>query len=162
MLISGYLQTLTHLNYQIDYIGLTALLCNAHFSELIPIITENARKVCEYVQTYRLGVQDTLFQDVLFYINEKLGNTELCRDQIADQFGISVYALSRLFRDNMDIGFKEYLISKRIERAAFLLKTTNLSVIRISEETGFSSSNYFSRLFHQATGISPGQYRTKA
>jgi YesN/AraC family two-component response regulator len=48
---------------------------------------------------------------------------------------------------------------KRIERAQYLITTTNLSYIEIAEETGFENVSYFSKIFKKVTSLTPGQYK---
>lgn len=55
----------------------------------------------------------------------------------------------------------EYIQLKRIDMAKKQLSGTNKPIVRISEELGFSSSPYFSRLFKKLTGYSPNEYRSK-
>lgn len=53
----------------------------------------------------------------------------------------------------------EYLIRLRIQEATRLLRTTDRTVTEIAFDVGFQDSNYFSRQFKQALGISPRAYR---
>ncbi|WP_276483089.1 helix-turn-helix domain-containing protein [Paraflavitalea pollutisoli] len=53
----------------------------------------------------------------------------------------------------------QYIHIKRIERAQYLITTTNLSYAAIASETGFENLPYFSRLFKKITGIPPNKYR---
>jgi AraC-like DNA-binding protein len=52
-----------------------------------------------------------------------------------------------------------YIHEKRIERAQYLLVTTNMPYSEIAVETGFESLPYFSRIFKKVTGITPKKYR---
>ena len=54
---------------------------------------------------------------------------------------------SRLFLQHTGIRPMAYIHEKRIERAQYLLTTTNLSIAEVALETGFESLPYFSRLF---------------
>lgn len=53
----------------------------------------------------------------------------------------------------------DYIHHKRVERAQFLLVTTNLPLSVITEQTGFESLSYFSRIFKRITGQTPGEYK---
>jgi AraC-like DNA-binding protein len=53
-----------------------------------------------------------------------------------------------------------YLIDLRIRHACRLLQSTGTSITQIALQVGFNDSNYFSRKFHQITGITPREYRT--
>ncbi len=52
-----------------------------------------------------------------------------------------------------------HLIQLRITRASELLCTSNLSITEIAYDVGFNDSNYFSRQFRQAIGMTPRAYR---
>ncbi len=49
----------------------------------------------------------------------------------------------------------------RVDRAKTLLKTTETSVTAIAHACGFSSSQYFARVFHRFTGMEARAYRLK-
>ena len=81
---------------------------------------------------------------------------------IADYCKMSVPNLYRILKQN---GYetpnqlkKEVLIQKAIN----LLENTTATVERISDELGFSSTNYFRKVFKEYTGTSPRQYRKNA
>ncbi len=52
-----------------------------------------------------------------------------------------------------------YLQRRRVERAMFLLRETDLSVTDICLDVGFTSLGTFSRLFHEIVGETPSGYR---
>lgn len=52
-----------------------------------------------------------------------------------------------------------YIHEKRIERAQYLITTTNLSYAEIAAETGFENLPHFSKIFKKVTSLTPGQYR---
>jgi len=52
-----------------------------------------------------------------------------------------------------------YIHEKRIERAQYLITTTNLPYIEIAEKTGFENQSHFSKIFKKVTNLTPGQYR---
>lgn len=49
----------------------------------------------------------------------------------------------------------------RLDRAQRLLRTTQKSVTEIAFECGFSSGQYFARLFRRQTEMTPGEYRAQ-
>nr|WP_320120315.1 helix-turn-helix transcriptional regulator [uncultured Marinifilum sp.] len=53
----------------------------------------------------------------------------------------------------------EFINQKRIEKAQELLITTTMSQKKISEETGFNSQQYYTRIFKKISRCSPEQYR---
>ncbi len=53
-----------------------------------------------------------------------------------------------------------YLQRRRVERAMYLLRTSDRSVTDICMEVGFASLGTFSRTFTEIVGQSPSQFRT--
>lgn len=54
-----------------------------------------------------------------------------------------------------------YIHMKRIERAQYLIATTNLPFIEIAEETGFENVPHFSKIFKKVTSLTPGEYKKR-
>ncbi|WP_025146406.1 helix-turn-helix domain-containing protein [Pedobacter jeongneungensis] len=52
-----------------------------------------------------------------------------------------------------------YILGKRIERAQYLLATSQLAYSEIAVQTGFDSLSYFSKSFKKITGMSPRVYK---
>lgn len=64
------------------------------------------------------------------------------------------------FHDEMNITPGQYLCNIKNLRSAVLLETDRLKTIKqISRELGFSSSDYFIRVFKEHFGTTPGKYR---
>ena len=53
----------------------------------------------------------------------------------------------------------EYIQHSKLERAKYLLTSSDMSVDGISVELGFSSRNYFTTLFKKQVGMLPTEYR---
>lgn len=66
---------------------------------------------------------------------------------------------SRLFLQSTGERPLVFIHEKRIERAQYLIATTNLSYTEIAEETGFYNLPYFSKIFKKVTSLTPGQYK---
>ena len=67
----------------------------------------------------------------------------------------------RTFRSVFGETPHRYLQRRRVERAMFLLRTTDRPVTDICFETGFGSLGTFSRTFAAIVGESPSDYRTR-
>jgi AraC-like DNA-binding protein len=66
---------------------------------------------------------------------------------------------SREFRRAFGESPHQYLLTRRLERAAALLRTTDWSVTRICMSVGLSSLGSFSTSFRRMFGLSPRAYR---
>ncbi|HOP74967.1 MAG TPA: AraC family transcriptional regulator [Bacillota bacterium] len=93
----------------------------------------------------------------------KFINTHYAEDltlvSVAEQFEISHFYLSRLFKAVTGFAFIEYLNSIRIKEAQRLLRETNDKVQAIANAVGFVNQSHFGRIFKEITGTSPLQYR---
>ena len=65
----------------------------------------------------------------------------------------------KVFRDTLGQSPQEFLIQYRMEKAAELLKITELPVGEISRQVGYPNQLHFSRAFKNFYGISPRTYR---
>ncbi|WP_111495465.1 MULTISPECIES: GlxA family transcriptional regulator [Marinobacter] len=90
------------------------------------------------------------------HYSEPLGS-----DGMARQAGLGERSLLRRFKAATGETPHRYLQQLRIERARHLLETTAQSVDRITQAVGYEDVSSFSRLFRDATGLSPGAYRSR-
>lgn len=86
---------------------------------------------------------------------------EISQTSIADAIGISPSYLSKQFKEDLGIGFADFLCNYRLEKAKALLAQTEKSNKEIAGLVGFSDDAYFSRVFKKDTGITPKEYRKK-
>jgi AraC-like DNA-binding protein len=73
--------------------------------------------------------------------------------------GFSRAHFSRQFRRAFGDTPYQYLLTRRLERAAMLLRTTDWPVTRICFAVGLTSLGSFSSSFARAFGLSPSAYR---
>ncbi|MED3881767.1 AraC family transcriptional regulator [Priestia megaterium] len=92
------------------------------------------------------------------YIKDNLSNSIKLTDT-ATYLHLSSRHLSRLFKTELGISYSEYVQNERIQKAATLLKTTDLSIRDIAQETGFPDVHYFTRVFTASMHSSPGRFR---
>ncbi|MBD2060646.1 helix-turn-helix transcriptional regulator [Oculatella sp. FACHB-28] len=72
---------------------------------------------------------------------------------------MSLFHFIRLFKQSTDLTPYQYVQRRRVEMAKKLLNQQNLTVLDISKQTGFQSSNYFSNIFCKYAGVTPTSYR---
>ena len=85
----------------------------------------------------------------------------LCIQRLAKIAGVSAAHFIRTFRDTFGETPHRYLQRRRVERAMFLLRSTDRSVTDICFDVGFGSVGTFSRTFHAVVGESPTSFREK-
>jgi AraC-like DNA-binding protein len=80
-------------------------------------------------------------------------------EEMAAAAGLSRAHFSREFRRAFGVPPHAYLLTRRLERAAALLRTTDRSVAEICFAVGLSSVGSFTTSFKRAFGKTPTQYR---
>jgi AraC-like DNA-binding protein len=83
-------------------------------------------------------------------------------DALACVAGMSRAHFIRSFKQEFGATPHQYLMTRRIERAKALLRTSRSSVTDVCFEVGFSSLGSFGALFQRVVGESPTQYRAHA
>jgi transcriptional regulator GlxA family with amidase domain len=81
--------------------------------------------------------------------------------RLARVSGTSEAYFARSFRDAFGIPPHRYLLTRRVECAAALLRGTDLPVTEIAMQTGWNSLGTFGRTFRDITGESPGELRQR-
>jgi AraC-like DNA-binding protein len=81
--------------------------------------------------------------------------------RLAQVSGTSEAYFARSFRDAFGIPPHRYLLTRRVERAAALLRDTDLSITEVAFRTGWNSLGTFGRTFRDVTGDSPGDLRQR-
>lgn len=99
-------------------------------------------------------------EEAISYIHRHYA-TEISQSSIADAIGISPSYLSKQFKEDLGIGFADFLCDYRLEKAKALLIQTDRNNKEIAGMVGFSDDAYFSRVFKKDTGMTPKEYRKK-
>ena len=113
------------------------------------------------IQTMSREKEAKFETDLISYVNQHCFQPEITLLSAADHFDLSIYTLSRSFKEITGIGFREYITARRLDQARHLLITTNKSINDIAVEVGFSGADYFTRLFKLRDQVTPSDYRSK-
>ena len=80
-------------------------------------------------------------------------------EALATVAGVSPRHFSRSFRRTFGETPHQYLLTRRIERARYLLRTTDLRVAEVCLDVGWGSVGSFTTSFRRHVGVSPTEYR---
>lgn len=80
-------------------------------------------------------------------------------DHVCKKFDITSTLFKRCFKELYQYPPHEYINRIKMARAAELLVSTNMNILEISVEIGYSSSSNFTRAFREIYKLSPLQYR---
>ena len=94
----------------------------------------------------------------LDYIDQHL-HQPLTVAGLAEVLGLSPSYVSVVFKRETGVAVSEYIRRKRVDAAGLLLRYTEFSCLEIAEYLCFSSDSHFSRVFREATGQTPTEYR---
>jgi AraC-like DNA-binding protein len=96
--------------------------------------------------------------NAISYIQLNLSR-DLSVTYLAKRANLHTDYFSRLFHQHTGERPVKYIHEKRIERAQYLIVTTQMTFSEIATQTGFENVFYFSKIFKKITGMSPGNYK---
>ena len=77
---------------------------------------------------------------------------------LASNCGVSRFALSRTFKQDFGITYREFIMRKRLQDACKLLEQPGASVTSVAYAAGFTDASYFARVFKRHLRICPLKY----
>jgi len=80
----------------------------------------------------------------------------------ADRFKMTAQYISNVFSQELGVTFSNYLKTVRIEKAKELILETDMKIYEIACSVGYPDQKYFSKVFKEATGVSPKQFAMRA
>jgi AraC family transcriptional regulator len=104
------------------------------------------------------GMSGRRLKELLSYIEDNLGQ-DLALRELAHVAGLSASHLNVLFRQAMGMPVHQYVIRRRVERAATLLRDSNLSIGEVALEAGFSHQSHLASHMRRVMGISPKELK---
>ena len=128
-----------------------------HESLLCAIVQEILCNVIRESYPSGLSREKTPVEYAKQYMDEFFSN-DLSSENIAAVVGLSPSYLRSLFKKSEGESPIRYLNRIRIERAKEMLASNMFHLDEIAEACGFQNVYYFSRVFKQFTGVSPGKY----
>jgi len=96
--------------------------------------------------------------EVIAYINEHYCENIVLED-LAERYGTSAKYLSKRIRQYIDMPFKDYLTTLKINQAKKSLESDDITVAELYEQLGFQSRVAFTRAFKLKTGLAPSDYK---
>ena len=128
------------------------LLSLSHFFNVLSIVLPN-------LKTKSPEEIDTRLKKAVKYIEEHY-TEQINIEKLADACNMSVSRFFPAFKKQFMMTPMEYLNHYRIHRASVMLIADRKSSIeQISENVGYSSPEYFRRMFKKITGKTPREYR---
>jgi len=126
--------------------------------EMIEFFTKRYIKTVEYVenQTKKKNRVDT---DAIVRFLEEHYTEGITLEETADYFYISKEYLSKVFKIDRNVGFSDYLLKLRMERAKELIEVYNAPIKKVGFLVGYVDIAHFYKNFKKYYGITPGEMR---
>ena len=105
-----------------------------------------------------ISVSMSTYQECKKFIDNHF-STIKSPNEVAETCNINVRYMSSLFKRHGQIPPSQYLMRLKLNKAAYLLLTTDLSVKEVAFEIGFEDQYHFSKNFKQFHRMAPLNYR---
>lgn len=104
-------------------------------------------------------IVDQRQERLLRWVNENYQQNITLR-QFADREGINTYYLSHYIKERLGFTFTQYVTELRTAHAAHLLESTDMTILDILLDSGFSDYRYMRKAFQERFHCTPKEYRS--
>lgn len=126
-------------------------LCMIYFAKLV-------RKHQATVEVFSsISKENTRLLSIISYIQSNYTTVTLV--SVANYFHYAPAYLSNYIKEHTGENFIDLIKNIKLNRAVYLLRSSNLSINDICNEIGYESPPHFFRLFKEKYGLTPAKYR---
>ncbi|MDD6484793.1 MAG: helix-turn-helix domain-containing protein [Clostridiales bacterium] len=101
---------------------------------------------------------DSLYTRILYYIHQH-HNEKITVSDLSEKFFCSVSSISHMFKSTSGCSISDYITKLRMYDAKAMLANSNMSILAVALNVGYTDCSYFSNVFKKNCGISPSEYR---
>ena len=139
--------------------NIAKLFSASTIAEMELLLQESLKEVCDFVAESSIGKVSTLCDDIKQFVKENYADTDMNVNSIAEEFSFNPAYLSNMFKRNTGTNLLAYINRVRIDEAKrILLENPDISIEALSEQTGFSNSRSFRRIFQRYENIAPSKF----
>lgn len=125
--------------------------------EVLQITEKAIEKLEEFAHENESGSRKEVSK-VKNYIYYHYGDT-LNTEMLAGMVYLSPGYLSSVFKEETGVNLNRFIRDVRMKKAKELLETTNMKIVQVAKEVGFSNNSYFGRSFREYFGCTPESCR---
>ena len=112
----------------------------------------------EYLMEDEIDTKENYVRAAIEFIKQHYAGEINIKD-VADHLHISESYISRLFKNETNYTFIEYLTYFRIKKAIELLKDKSVKIYEITGLVGYNDARYFSAIFKKYVGVTPTEFK---
>lgn len=116
-------------------------------------------KICDRIEILNESDDSCTPKKIIDYVNNNITDSNLSLKELADKFNLSVSSISKIFKDNMNINFYDYICRIRMDKAKEMLNENKYSLHKIAKAVGYENDYSFKRAFLRYEGIKPEEYK---
>lgn len=102
--------------------------------------------------------QKELFDRLVELVNSNLTNQQFSVDHLCLELGMNRTKLYNFIKSGTGMSVGNYIRKIRLDKAAELLRTTDMSISEVGYAVGIESPSYFTRTFKEQFGSSPSEF----
>jgi AraC-like DNA-binding protein len=133
------------------------LLQQILFQALLMDMLCQALKYMENISPLKIPYTRQMAEQIRHYIDHHY-QQDLSLEMLADMVHYSPCHMNMIFRKEIGMPIRQYILQKRLQQAEHLLLTTHFEIKQIAFQVGFTDPLYFSRLFRKHFGHSPTRF----
>ena len=127
------------------------LLNKSHQMRNLP----TANNVRQEIQDKR---QREMFDKLIELVNDNLTNQQFSVDHLCLELGMNRTKLYSFIKSTTGMSLGNYIRKIRLDKAAELLRTTDMSISEVGYAVGIESPSYFTRPFKEQFGSAPSEF----
>lgn len=126
--------------------------------ELKEKFLEIMERMLETVRKYELHQTDSMIKKACEYVIEHV-EEDIHLSTIAEEIHMNKDYIGKLFKQKTGYSFNEYVTKIKMEHGKYLLGSGQYKNYEVSDKLGYSTPDYFARLFKNYTGYTPAAFR---
>ena len=99
-----------------------------------------------------------LAKEVCRYLTEQM-DRKVTLNMLAETFHVSATLIKNCFKDVYGVSVYSYIRTQKMEKAAVMLRETEMQVTEIAGALGYDNSSKFAKAFKDVQGVAPVAYR---
>jgi AraC-like DNA-binding protein len=106
-----------------------------------------------------VSLEDQFLHKLRSAIEGQLDNAHLSIEEICQLMGMGRTTLYMKMAALTGMSINRYVRSLRLRKARELLSSSSMNISEVAYSVGFEDPKYFSRVFSEEFGVSPGNFR---